>query len=203
MTDDWTRIGPLEGRVVRLEPLTAEHADELAGAADDPAMSRWTGADLHDREQARRYIDVALADPARVPFLQRDRRSGRCVGSTSYYRLDPVNRGLAIGYTWLGTAARGTSVNPESKFLLLEHAFVALEAVRVEWHTDALNERSRAAIAKLGAEFEGLLRKHRRRPDGSFRTTALYAMTDDDWPSCRAELMSRLNPEIGPPVLGG
>ena len=100
------------------------------------------------------------------------------VGTTSMYQIDPVNRSLAIGYTWLSRSVQGTGINPESKLLLLRHAFDQLEAVRVEWHTDEFNEQSRAAIAKLGAQFEGLLRKHRRRADGSWRTTALFAMTD-------------------------
>lgn len=182
----------LSGDHVHLEPLAPDHVDELLAAADDPAIFRWTGAVISDAAGARSYIETALGDPGRRPFLQRDAHTGVAVGTTSYYQVDAVNRSVAIGYTWLSTSAQGTAVNPESKFLLLDHAFGTCGAVRVEWHTDEFNAQSRAAIAKLGARFEGLLRKHRRRVDGSWRTTALFAMTDDDWPAARTALLTRL-----------
>ncbi|MGB3770175.1 MAG: GNAT family protein [Rhodococcus sp. (in: high G+C Gram-positive bacteria)] len=189
---------PGRGTFVHLEPLTVDHAEELLAAADDPVIFRWTGAVISDMDGARAYIDTALADPTRRPFLQRDARTGLAVGTTSYYQVDANNRSVAIGYTWLSRSAQGTKINPEAKFLLLEHAF-DVGTVRVEWHTDALNEQSRAAIGKLGAQFEGLLRKHRRRIDGSWRTTALFAMTDDDWPTVRAALLSRIGTDPDTP----
>ena len=114
------------------------------------------------------------------------------VGSTSYYDITPDYRALAIGHTWCSAAVHGTAVNPEAKLLLLRRAFEDLSAVRVVWHTDERNAQSRAGIAKLGATFEGLLRKHRPLPDGSWRTTAQFAMTDDDWPAAREALSKRL-----------
>lgn len=182
----------LLGDHVHLEPLRTDHADELLTAADDPEIFRWTGAVVSDRAGAAAYIDTALADPARIAYLQRDAHTGVAVGTTSYYQVDHRNRSLAIGYTWLSRSAQGTRINPESKYLLLDHAFGPRAAVRVEWHTDANNAQSRAAIAKLGAQFEGLLRKHRPRPDGSWRTTALFSMTDDEWPAAADALRARL-----------
>ncbi len=187
----WIEHEPLHGEHVTLEPLTAEHANELVTAADDEAVFRWTSAPIRTRDDAAAYIDAALTDPARQPFLQRS-AAGDPVGTTSYYLLDPAHRSLAIGYTWLSTSVQGTAINPESKLLLLGRAF-ARGAVRVEWHTDEHNAQSRAAILGLGAQFEGLLRKHRQRSDGSWRTTALFAMTDDDWP----DACIRLNEKVG------
>ncbi|MGU3436232.1 GNAT family N-acetyltransferase [Actinomycetes bacterium M1A6_2h] len=189
----WIPHTALRGRYVVLEPLTNEHVDELLAAADDPKIFAWTGSVISDHESAAAYVAAAAADPLRLPYLQRDATSGAAVGTTSYYQVDATNRGLAIGYTWLSTAVHGTKINPESKFLLLERAFDEHSAVRVEWHTDALNAQSRAAIGKLGAQFEGLLRKHRRRVDGTWRTTALFAMTDDDWPAAKDALRRRLD----------
>ncbi|MBY6352117.1 GNAT family N-acetyltransferase [Rhodococcoides corynebacterioides] len=187
----WIEHEPLRGDHVTLEPLTADHVDELVAAADDEALFRWTSAPIRTRNDAAAYIDAALTDPARQPFLQRT-AAGDPVGTTSYYLIDPAHRSLAIGYTWLSTSAQGTAINPEAKLLLLDRAF-AHGAVRVEWHTDDHNVQSRAAIAALGATFEGLLRKHRQRTDGSWRTTALFSMTDDDWPSARQALRARID----------
>ena len=190
-----TPFGPVSllGEHVHLEPLTLDHVGDLAAAADDPAIFRWTGSVVSDETTARAYVEAALADTARRPFLQRDTRTGIAVGTTSYYQIDTLHRSVAIGYTWLSRSAQGTRINPESKFLLLDHAFGSAGTVRVEWHTDALNEQSRAAVLKLGAQFEGLLRKHRRRIDGSWRTTALFSMTDDEWPAARDVLRSRID----------
>lgn len=180
----------LTGRRVRLEPLGSQHVDALVEAADDPAIFTWTGiAPLPtDRAGAAAFIDAALANPDRLAYLQVDAETGRPVGSTSFYQITPALRFVTIGYTWLSTRAQGTGINTESKYLMLRHAFDEHDAVRVEWHTHESNARSRAAIEKLGARFEGLLRKHRPLPDGSWRTTALFAMVDDDWPPVRREL---------------
>ncbi|GGF91830.1 N-acetyltransferase [Rhodococcoides trifolii] len=188
----WVPHTALRGTHVVLEPLVGEHVDELLAAADDPAIFSWTGSVISDRNSAAAYIAAAVSDTRRLPYLQRDAVTGVAVGTTSYYQVDDVNRSLAIGYTWLSTTVQGTKINPESKFMLLERAFEEHGAARVEWHTDSLNAQSRAAIAKLGAQFEGLLRKHRRRVDGSWRTTALFAMTDEDWPTAKEALRRRL-----------
>ena len=119
-------------------------------------------------------------------------RSGDVAGSTSFYDVNPALRTLAIGHTWLARRFWRTGHNTESKLLLLTHAFDVLGAARVVWHTDVRNERSQAAIARLGAQREGEFRKHRLRRDGSWRTTVQFAMTDDDWPAARERLTARL-----------
>ncbi|WP_068276380.1 GNAT family N-acetyltransferase [Aldersonia kunmingensis] len=192
MSESWYDQPILAGQHVRLEPLGPEHADGLLAAADDPAIFRWTSLAISNLEDARGFISAAIDDRSRLAYAQVEPASARVLGTTSYYQIDPRHRSLAIGYTWICRAAQGTAVNPEAKYLLLRRAFDELGAVRVEWHTDELNAHSRGAIAKLGAEFEGLLRKHRRRRDGSWRTTALFAMTDEDWPEARARLQARI-----------
>ncbi|WP_420749646.1 GNAT family N-acetyltransferase [Rhodococcus sp. O3] len=193
MSESWHRQPTLEGTRVRLEPLTMEHAPGLLAAVDDAeAIFRWTSVIIEELADAEAFVRAALDDPDRLPYAIVDTRTNAVVGTTSYYGIDPAHRKLVIGYTWLSRAAQGTGVNAESKLLLLRRAFEELGAVRVEWHTDERNAHSRGAIAKLGAEFEGLLRKHRRRRDGSWRTTALFAMTDDDWPLARARLEARV-----------
>ena len=114
------------------------------------------------------------------------------IGTTSLYEINPALRTLAIGHTWLGRPWWRTGHNTDSKLVLLTYAFDELGAARVVWHTDIYNERSQAAIARLGATREGVLRKHRIRLDGTWRDTVQYSMTDDDWPAARAHLIARL-----------
>ncbi|NMM88245.1 GNAT family N-acetyltransferase [Rhodococcus sp. SRB_17] len=192
MTESWFEAPTLTGEHVRLEPLGHEHADALVIASDDPSIFQWTAAPIDTRADALAYIDAASENPDRVAFAQVAVKTGAVVGTTSFYQIDPAHRSLAIGSTWLSKAAQGTGINPESKLLLMRRAFDDLGAVRVEWHTDEFNKQSRAAITKLGAQFEGLLRKHRQRLDGSWRTTALFAMTDEDWPAIAPQLERRV-----------
>jgi RimJ/RimL family protein N-acetyltransferase len=128
----------------------------------------------------------------RVPWVQRCARTGAVVGTTSYYDIDPERRAVAIGHTWLGRPWWRSGINTEAKLLLLGRAFDQLGAVRVAWHTDIRNTRSQAAIERLGANREGVLRMHRQRPDGSWRDTVQYAMTVDEWPNAQARLRERL-----------
>ncbi|MDQ6937375.1 MAG: GNAT family N-acetyltransferase, partial [Actinomycetota bacterium] len=147
-----------------------------------------------DPVDARRHVNAELAARAsgvRLPLAQLDSSSGRFIGSTSLYDIDPAARTLAIGYTWLGRPWWRSGHNTDAKLLLLTHAFDTLAAARVVWHTDIGNTRSQAAIERLGASREGVLRKHRIRRDGSWRDTVQYAMTDDDWPAARAGLTAR------------
>ena len=189
----WIGGGPLVGDRVTLRPLTVDDTPGLAQVVDDPARFAWSPGVPTDLESAHRYIADALADPdRRVAYAVIDNVDGRLVGSTSYYDIDRANLTVAIGYTFYAESAQGTAVNPTAKYLLLHHAFENCGAVRVVWHTHESNAQSRAAISKLGASFEGLLRKHRRFGDG-WRTTALYAMIDDDWPAAKVGLLDRLS----------
>ncbi|GEE00730.1 hypothetical protein nbrc107696_11760 [Gordonia spumicola] len=175
---------------VTLRPIRTSDAQTLAGlvSPSDSELYRWTGPIPQTTEAAVSWIETAQSTPSRVAFAVV--HGDALVGTTSFYDVDADNRTLAVGYTFYGPAAMGTVVNPTSKLLLLEHAFDTCAAVRVVWHTHEQNARSRAAIGKLGAEFEGLLRKHRRFGDG-WRTTAQFAMTDDDWPALRDTLADR------------
>lgn len=189
---NWLSAPVLSGTRVTLRPLELSDAAALATAVDAPEKFRWTTVPA-DEQDARDYIQTALDTPDRVAFAVVDSVTDRIVGSTSFYDVSPTNRALAVGYTWYSASVQGTTVNPDAKLLLLRHAFEELGAVRVVWHTDERNAQSRAGIAKLGATFEGLLRKHKPLVSGEWRTTAQFAMTDDDWPAARAKLLQRLS----------
>jgi RimJ/RimL family protein N-acetyltransferase len=196
---DWYAMPVLSGRYVWLEPVGPEHASGLLEAADDDAVFQHLSRDrLRSLDDAAAFVAWARDLRERrqlMPFAQLDVRDGGpgvVAGHTSYYEIQPETRSIAIGYTWLGKRWWRSGLNTESKLLLLEHAFDTLGAVRVVWHTDLRNDRSQAAIARLGAEREGVLRKHKLRRDGTWRDTVQFAMTDDDWPGVRARLSARL-----------
>ncbi|MGA9856743.1 MAG: GNAT family protein [Solirubrobacteraceae bacterium] len=197
---DWYVQPVLSGRLVRLEPLAADHAPGyLAAAGSGQAAEetfRWmTVSAPATLDEAREQIAASLAARARrerLPYAQLDAATGAVIGATSIYDVHPPLRTLAIGHTWLGSRWWRAGHNTESKLLLLTHAFDTLGAARVVWHTDINNQRSQTAIARLGARREGELRKHRIRRDGSWRTTVQYSMTDDDWPGVRDRLTARL-----------
>jgi N-acetyltransferase len=186
----------LEGRLVVVEPLTPEHEDDLWEAAHDPEVWRWLPSHAAaDRETFHGWLEDALARRDAgldLPFAIVDRASGKAIGSTRYLALRPEHRGIEIGWTWNARSAWGSGANAEAKLLLLRHAFETLGCMRVEFKTDALNERSRAALEALPARFEGIFRKHMLVRDGAVRDSAYYAITDDEWPAVRANLERRL-----------
>ncbi len=184
MWDD--RLGErLEGRLVVLEPLGPEHVEGLRAAAGDERI--WTWMVTRDVEE---WIAEALRDESRQAFaiLQ----DGVVVGSSSYMSLAPEHLRLEIGNTWMSPATWSTGANVEAKYLLLRHAFEVLGCLRVEFKTDALNERARGALAALPSEFEGIHRKHMLVRGGERRDSAWYAVIDDDWPEVRSALERRL-----------
>lgn len=189
----WTDLPSLRGDLVSLEPLRRDDATDLLAAADDDEVFRWLPL-VRPRTVAEMgaWVDAALASPTQHPWVQREAATGTVLGTTSFYDVDERLRTVAIGHTWLSRRAWRTGVNTEAKLLLLTHAFETLGCVRVVWHTDHLNERSQAAIERLGARREGVLRKHRLRPDGTWRDTVSYAMLDDEWPAARGALTQRL-----------
>lgn len=197
----WFAQPIVAGTRVRLVPLSIEHAEEFLAAlwADDGGAEvyRWLGAPPpRTPAEAREVIYTALAARSaglRLPYAQLDAMTGSMIGTTSYYDIDPSARCLGIGHTWFGRPWWRTGHNTESKLLMLTHAFETLGVARVVWHTDVLNERSRAAIQRLGATAEGVLRKHRIRADGSWRDSAQFSMIDDDWPAARSKLRAALD----------
>ncbi|HEV7897713.1 MAG TPA: bifunctional pyridoxamine 5'-phosphate oxidase family protein/GNAT family N-acetyltransferase [Planosporangium sp.] len=193
---DWLEPVAMRGSHVTLEPLDESHVDDLFAATADDEVWRWLRLRRPaDRDGIAALVTAALAEwyaGSRVPWAQRDAVTGEVIGTTSYYAIDPVDRAVAIGHTFIGRPWWRTGVNTESKLLLLGRAFDDLGAERVEWHTDIRNERSQRAIERLGSTREGILRRHRQRPDGSWRDTVLYSMTSDEWPAARERLTARL-----------
>ncbi|HEX3316432.1 MAG TPA: GNAT family protein [Solirubrobacteraceae bacterium] len=184
----------LEGERVVLEPLQRRHADDLFAASRDPATWRWLPRTRPDRRELDALIAEALAARdagTEVPFALVERATGRAIGSTRYLALRPEHRGLEVGWTWLDPAHWSTGANVEGKLLLLDHAFGCLRCIRVEFKTDARNERSRAALAALPAQFEGIFRRHMVVP-GGLRDSAWYSIIVDDWPQVRENLRRRL-----------
>lgn len=184
----------LTGSHVRLEPLTREHLPDLfaAGGGDD-AVWQWQGGPTPRTEaELAAKLDTLLLDSGFVAFAVIHLASGRAIGWTTYLDISTADERLEIGWTWYGSAYWRTAVNTEAKLLLLTHAFEDLGMGRVQWKTDHMNQRSQAAIARLGAQREGVLRRHRRRPDGTFRDSVYFSMLSQEWPAAKARLTERL-----------
>lgn len=192
----WLTPEPIHGTRVILEPLDMAHADELFAATRDPEVwQHLTYAQPADRDAMAELIAEALRahhTGARVPWIQRDAATGEVIGTTSYHDLNETKRALGIGHTFLSRRYWRTGVNTEAKLLLLTRAFEDLGAVRVFWTTDAGNARSQAAIERLGARREGVLRLHRLRADGAWYDSVQYAMTVDEWPAAHTRLREKL-----------
>jgi RimJ/RimL family protein N-acetyltransferase len=186
----------LEGTVVRIEPLAPTHLDDLFEAAQDDAIWAYMPTNPSaSRDAMAAWIEDALAareSGAQLPFAIVARSSGRAVGSTRYLTITPRDRSLEIGWTWLGREARRTAVNTECKYLLLQHAFERLGALRVQIKTDSRNLTSQRAIERIGAVREGVLRKHMLVQHGYQRDTVMYSIVDDEWPAVEARLRERL-----------
>lgn len=187
----------LTGRHVRLEPLTPEHSGELfeAGGGDEEVW-RWQGGPApRTREELDgrlRALLEAAEHGVYVPFAVVHRDSGLAIGWTTYMDIHVADERLEIGWTWYGRAYWRTAVNTETKLLLLTHAFEDLGMGRVQLKTDHLNHRSQAAIERIGARREGVLRRHRRRPDGTWRDTVYFSILADEWPETSRRLAARL-----------
>jgi len=184
----------LTGRHVRLEPLGRAHVPDLFEAAGrDEEVWRWVPVLTPRTEQEiAEVVDSRLQDADCVPFAVIQLATGRAVGVTCYFDFSATDELLEIGGTWYGRSVWRSAVNTESKLLLLTHAFEELGMGRVMWKTDHLNERSQNAIRRLGATYEGTLRRHRRRPDGSWRDSVVFSMLRDEWPAARTRLAERL-----------
>jgi RimJ/RimL family protein N-acetyltransferase len=195
----------LEGSWARLEPLGEQHVDDLVVAADEDDIWTWMPIRLKTADDIRSWMSAAHADQAKgtaLPFAIIDRASGKAVGSTRYMDIQPANRGLEIGWTWLAKQVRRTPINTECKYLLLRHAFDDQGAIRVQLKTNARNERSRTAILRIGAQFEGILRQQMILPDGSYRDSAYYSIIDTEWPEVKSRLERVLAGEPSAVVAG-
>jgi len=187
----------LEGKHVRLEPMTFNHAPGLFAAARDPAIFKHLLIPpFAEAGETVKYVQEALAAQAtgaEVPLVTVRRSDDRVVGTTRYLDIRRAHRGLEIGWTWLAPEAQRTAINTEAKYLMLRQAFDGWGALRVQLKTDANNAKSRAAILRIGATFEGILRKQLLRPhDGYQRDTAMFSITDVEWPAAKAKLEAML-----------
>ena len=181
----------LEGRHVRLEPLSLDHVDGMARAAADPRIWEFTSAVIRGAGAVRPYIETALAWQAAgtaVPFATLDRASNEVIGSTRFANIDVEHRRAEIGWTWLNPRWWRTAANTEAKYLMLRHAFERWNCIRVELKTAAKNQRSRDAILRLGATEEGILRHHMIQPDGSYRDSVYFSILAAEWPDVKSRL---------------
>jgi RimJ/RimL family protein N-acetyltransferase len=185
----------LAGDVVTLEPLQPDHHDDLVAAASDGRLWELWYTSVPSPETMRADIEQKLAEQAdgvRLPFTVRHNGTGRVIGMTTYLNIEPDVPRLEIGSTWTAASAQRTGVNADSKLQLLTHAFEVLGCVAVEFRTHWHNIQSRRAIARLGAKQDGVLRNHRRMPDGSMRDTVVFSILDTEWPAVRNGLRHRL-----------
>jgi RimJ/RimL family protein N-acetyltransferase len=186
----------LEGRYVRLEPLAMAHLAGLAEIGLDEELWRWIPTAVRTKEEMAAYIETALKEQERgisLPFAQVEKATGRAMGSTRFGNIDRTHHRVEIGWTWVGREWHRTAVNTEAKFLLLRHAFETLGCIRVELKTDSLNEKSRAAILRIGAREEGIFRNHMITASGRIRHSAYYSIVEAEWPAVKARLETMLN----------
>ena len=187
----------LEGKHVRLEPLSLTHHAELCEVGLDEELWRWIPQNVRTADDMRAYIEEALRSQAQgsaLPFATLDQAIGRAIGSTRFGNIDRVNRHVEIGWTWLGLAWQRTAANTEAKYLMLRHAFETWKCLRVEFKTDSLNQRSRAALLRIGAKEEGIFRNHVITWTGRIRHSVYFSIIDSEWPQVKASLEARLLP---------
>jgi RimJ/RimL family protein N-acetyltransferase len=187
----------LEGAVVRLEPIRREHAELLWEIAKDNLddVFRWIPYPMKTPDDFRKLVDKAVDEQQRgesVVFATVERQSGRVIGSTRFMNIDRQNCRVEIGSTWIAPAWQRTAVNTEAKYLMLRHAFEVWKCIRVELKTDALNQKSRTAIARIGAKEEGTLRRHLITWTGRVRDTVYFSILYSEWPEVKTQLEKRL-----------
>ena len=185
----------LTGAHVRLLPLSLEHLDGLCTVGLDEELWKWVPMRVLDRQAMQGYVELALDEQRRdvsVPFTITLEESGQIVGCTRYANISVRDGRLEIGWTWIGKPWQRSPVNTEAKYLMLHHAFEVLGCTRVELKTDGLNEKSRAAILRIGAKQDGILRKHTMTYSGRIRDTVYFSILDDEWAAVKAGLEAKL-----------
>jgi len=193
----------LEGSVVRLEPLRRNHAELFWKAAKDALddIFQWIPYRMKSKEDFQHVVDKALAEQERgesVVFATVERSSGKVIGGTRFMNIDCANRRVEIGSTWIAPAWQRSAVNTEAKFLMLRHAFEVWKCFRVELKTDALNQKSRNAILRIGAKEEGTLRRHVITWTGRVRDSVYFSILDSEWPEVKAKLEHKLATPLRP-----
>lgn len=181
----------LRGHRVRLEPLTAAHEAGLRAAAADGELWQLNFCSVPQAEDTAAYIQAAIS--GRHAFAVTDEATGRIVGTTSFYQPEAAIPRVFIGHTWYARSVWRSRINTACKLLLLQYAFEELGCAAVYWETDILNTRSQAAIERLGARKDGILRRHKPRRDGSIRDTVAYSMIREEWPTAKHRLEQALS----------
>jgi RimJ/RimL family protein N-acetyltransferase len=194
--DRWVQPVTLEGQLVRLEPLSMDHLDDLARVAFEGDLWRWTVVQPTDRDGLEAWITAAVTAAAagsELPFATVDQATGRAVGSTRFMSIVPEHRRLEIGWTWVGLGHQRTGANREAKLLQMTHAFEALGANRVEFKTDSLNTKANPGLLGIGATYEGTFRNHMVMPGGRLRHSTYYSVIREEWPAVKAALQAKLD----------
>lgn len=185
----------LEGAHVRLEPLSESHHESLCAVGLDPELWKWIPSQILDRDQMMRVIRAQLSDRDKgtsIPYATLHRASGQVVGATRFMNIDVPNKRVEIGSTWIAKPWQRTAINTEAKYLMMRYAFETLGCNRVEWKTDALNEKSRNAILRLGAKQEGIFRQHIVTWSGRLRDTVYFSVIAPEWPEVKANLEAKI-----------
>ena len=185
----------LKGETVRMEPLAMKHLDSLCDVGLDEGLWIYSPSAVRTRDDMQKYIETALREQASgvaLPFATVDLRTGRAVGSSRFGNIDKSNFRLEIGWTWIAKNHQRTRVNTEAKYLMLRHAFEDLKCNRVEFKTDSLNERSRNAILRIGAKFEGVFRNHMVMQEGRLRHSVYFSIINSEWPAVKNSLEIKL-----------
>ncbi|CAN5823951.1 GNAT family N-acetyltransferase [soil metagenome] len=190
----------LRGQYVTLEPLSPEHLSGIQSAVTDGDLSSLFFTSVPSFENTQNWLNAALdmqAEQKAIPFIARDNITGEIIGSTRYCNLDHNNMRLEIGYTWYAARAQRTAINTECKLMLLTHAFEVFDCIAVEFRIDWFNRRSQAAIERLGAKRDGVLRNHMVLPDGRVRDTVVYSVLGLEWAGIKKNLQYMLNRDRG------
>ena len=185
----------LQGKHVRLEPLSLDHLEQLCEVGLKPELWRWTASQVRTPGDMRVYVETALkwqAEGTALPFATISEQTGRVVGSTRFANIDSENRHLEIGWTWIAPLWQQTAVNTEAKYLMLGHAFEKFGCIRVEFKTDSLNEKSRRALLRIGAKEEGTFRNHMIVHGGRYRHSVYFSVIESEWPEVKRRLEEKL-----------
>lgn len=186
----------IQGQHVRLEPLTQDNLSEIQAAAADGELWNLFFTSVPTFEQTQQWLSLALEmqeQQKAIPFVVRNMADGRIVGATRYCNIDHHHKRLEIGYTWYAKSVQRSGINTECKLLLLTHAFETFDCNAVEFRTDWFNRQSQAAIERLGAKRDGILRNHMILPDGRVRDTVVYSIIRNEWPGVKKNLQYMLN----------
>jgi len=194
MDNLWIKSAALEGDFVVLEPLQRDHVTALAAAVTDGEAWKLWFANVPSPEQMQSYVEQAIAASQNgdIAYAVRSKATGQVVGTTRYYQVDAKHKRAMIGFTWYAASVRRTAINTECKLLLLQNLFEKYGAIAAEFRTHFFNQPSRAAIERLGAKMDGILRHHQIMPDGSLRDTVVYSIIAAEWPAVKANLKSKM-----------